>query len=482
MGKKIFEPHDYQKRGFDTIVQDKAAALWWEPGLGKTVTTLSAIKELWLNRWSIGRVLIIAPLKVAEGTWQHETTVWEHLSCFLPDEVLLTPVTTILGDRYSREKAYKDAKSSVISIINRDNVSWLAETVMQYDKGSWPWDMVVIDESTSFKNPSTNRFKALKKFRGQIRRIVELTGTPASNGLIDLWSQVYLLDGGDRLERTLTAYRMRYFNKNEYTYQYSLKKGAEELIMSKVKDICHSLKAKDYLSLPDFVTEDVKVRLTDRQKMVYKEFEKTKVLEILSASDSQHEAEKEKSILAGSAAVLTNKLLQYSSGAVYDEDGNVNELHEEKLRVFGEIMEAATEPVLVFYKFRFDLDRIEKELKKQHKSYRVYRSNEDLDLWNSGKLDALVASPESCGYGLNLQHGGRRILWYTTTWSHEVYTQANARLYRQGQTKPVIVQRLIVEDTVDERVTDVLDGKASTHDFVMDYVKEYMPDKAVSVG
>lgn len=490
--KKQFVPHDYQKRGIDTIIQSPSVALWWEPGLGKTVTTLSAILELWLDRLQVGRVLIIAPLKVAESTWQNEIEEWEHLTPFTASApaaephhdargslrgafqsekcqkpVLLNPVTTIIGGRQQRIEAYERAKSSVISIINRDNVLWLTQTVIEKDKGKWPWDMVVIDEATSFKNPSAKRFQALKKFRGQIRRVVELTGTPASNGLMDLWAQMYLLDGGKRLERTITAYRNRYFNHNEWTHQWSPKDGSERIIMDKVSDLCHSLTAAEYLSLPDFVVEDVRVDLTPAQFLRYKKFEKTSVLEILKESKGSEV------IAPGSAAVLTNKLLQYSSGAVYDEDGTVHELHEEKLKVFREILEALSEPVLVFYKFRFDLDRITAELDSQHKRYRVYRTEEDLNLWNNGELDVLVASPESCGYGLNLQHGGRRILWYTTTWSHEVYTQANARLYRQGQTKPVIVQRLITTGTVDERVRAVLDGKASVHDFVMEYVKDY---------
>ena len=462
--RKIFVPHDYQKKGIERIVDDRYLALWWEPGLGKTVTTLTAVKELWLNYMSVSRVLIVAPLKVAQSTWQNEIDEWKHFECFRTQG----QVTTMLGTASERLRAYEKSKSSVISIINRDNVVWLAETVAKMDKGAWPYDMVIIDEATSFKNPSAKRFKALKKFRGQIRRLVELTGTPAGNGLGDLWSQMYLIDEGRRLERTVTQYRTRYFNHNEWTHQWTLKDGAENIIMGKVKDCCHSLTASDYLTLPSIVEEDVPVTMTARQLKEYKSFERDAVLGLMTDSDS------EEHILAGSAAVLTNKLLQYAAGAVYDEDGEAHVVHDEKLKAFSEIMETANESILVFYKFRFDLERITGELDRQKKKYRVYRNEDDLRLWNNGELDALVASPESCGYGLNLQKGGRRVLWYTCTWSHEVYTQANARLHRQGQTRPVVVQRLVTVGTVDERVTSVLDGKATIHDFVMDYVKEYV--------
>ena len=474
---KEFKPHDYQKRGIEQIINEKNVALWWEPGLGKTVTTLTAIKDLWLDYWAISRVLIIAPLKVAQSTWQNEIEEWEHFDCFRPQNPGVAAdrrgglggqisVSVMIGNQSDRLRAFEKSKSSIISIINRDNVVWLAKTVQERNGGVWPYDMVVLDESTSFKNHSTKRFKALKMFKGQIKRIVELTGTPASNGLEDLWSQIYLLDSGKRLERTITQYRTRYFNHNAYTHQWTVKDGAEKIIMDKVQDCCHSLTAADYLNLPGFIEEDVLVRLTEQQFLRYKRFERDSVLKALAESEDE-------TIIAGSAAVLTNKLLQYASGVVYDEEGLPHDFHDEKLQAFSEIIETATESILVFYKFRFDLDRIVAALTKQHKSFRVYKTAEDLELWNSGKLDVLVASPESCGYGLNLQRGGRRILWYTTTWSHEVYTQANARLYRQGQTKPVIVQRLITQGTVDERVASVLAGKATMHDFVMDYVKEH---------
>lgn len=481
---KKFEPHPYQQKGIQEIIKQRSVALWWDPGLGKTVTTLSAIKELWLDYWQVSHVLIIAPLKVAESTWQSELAEWEHLSrlfkAYEPEntsasaeqrgglgefwENMDTVCTTLIGSAKTREKRYQDSKHTLITVINRDNVKWLVDHVYTSDHGKWPYDMVVIDEATSFKNHASQRFKALKKVRGQMRRIVELTGTPASNGLMDLWAQLYLLDGGERLLRTITAYRTRYFSFNEYTHVYRPLAGSETMILDQVKDICHSLEAKDYLDLPDYIEEDVPVHLTPKQFTVYKQFERDSVLELLDTDEK---------LISGSAAVLTNKLLQFVSGAVYDEDKQIHDLHDEKLKAFCEVIETAAEPVLVFYKFRFDLDRIEQELKRQRKRYRVYRTDGDLKLWNDGKLDVLVASPESCGYGLNLQQGGRRILWYTVTWSHEVYKQANARLYRQGQTKPVIVQRLITQNTVDERVRQVLDGKATTHDLVMNYVKEY---------
>nr|DAI42744.1 MAG TPA: Chromatin remodeling complex ATPase [Caudoviricetes sp.] len=483
-GMKEFIPHPYQARGIQEIIEQKSVALWWDPGLGKTVTTLSAIKELWLDYWQISHVLIIAPLKVAESTWQSELTEWQHLSELFkvyehedtgasadqrggPGEFwekMESICTTLIGDAKTRRKRYEDSKRTPITVINRDNVKWLVDHVWAEDHGRWPYDMVVIDEATSFKNHASQRFKALRKVRGQIRRVVELTGTPASNGLMDLWAQLYLLDGGERLLRTITAYRSRYFSFNEYTHVYRPLAGSEGMILGRVGDICHSLEAKDYLDLPDYVEEDVPVNLTDKQLSVYKQFERDSVLELIDTDEK---------LISGSAAVLTNKLLQFSSGAVYDEEKRIHDLHDEKLRVFAEMMETAAEPVLIFYKFRFDLERIEQELKRQKKRYRVYKTDDDLRAWNDGELDALVASPESCGYGLNLQKGGRRILWYTVTWSHEVYKQANARLYRQGQTKPVIVQRLITRHTVDERVRQVLDGKATTHDLVMNYVKEY---------
>lgn len=481
---KVFKPHPYQERGIQQIIDQECVALWWDPGLGKTISVLESVKKLWLNHWKIAHVLVIAPLKVAESTWQSELLNWENFQVMFDvyesqtlsasaDEPgvwgrkcnkLENLCTTMLGDAKTRKERYEQSKRTLLTVINRDNIKWLVDYVFEHDGGRWPYDMVVIDEATSFKNHSSQRFKALKKVRGQINRVVELTGTPTGNGLIDLWAQLYLLDGGNRLYSTVTAYRNRYFSFNEYTHVYRPLTGSEQMILDRVSDVCHSLEAKDYLDLPDYVEEDVEVRLTPKQLLEYKRFEKESVLELLDTDEK---------LTAGSAAVLTNKLLQYSSGAVYDENKTVHDLHTEKVKAFSEILETTAEPILVFYKFRFDLERIEETLTKLKKKYRVYKTDDDLQAWNTGKLDALVASPESCGYGLNLQKGGRRILWYTVTWSHEVYKQANARLYRQGQTKPVIVQRLIAQNTVDERVKQVLDGKASTHDLVMGYLKEY---------
>ena len=453
-----FQPHDYQKDGIGKIVEHEALALWWEPGLGKTVTTLTAIKELKFYRWQVSKVLIIAPLKVAESTWQDELKEWSHLSGWFS-------VATMIGTAKQRIAAYE--QNADITVINRDNVKWLVDYSLN-TANEWKFDMVVIDEASSFKNPSSQRFKSLRKVRGRIRRVVELTGTPSGKDLGDLWSQVYLLDQGERLYRTVTQFRVRYFTQNLYTYQYTLLDGAEDQIMEKLKDVCFSLSAKDWLQLPEFVEEDVPVCLSEKQLAEYRRFERTFVLSLLDDEDGK--------ILASSAAVLSSKLLQYASGAVYDENGSVHELHDEKRKAFGEIVELAAEPILVFYNFRFDLVRICDELEKQKKKYRVYRSDDDLRMWNAGELDVLVASPQSCGYGLNLQKGGRRILWYTLPWSYEVYRQANARLYRQGQTKPVLVQSLIARGTYDERVRLVLAAKLNLHEYVMNFVRSVVEE------
>lgn len=446
-----FKPHDYQADGVKKIIDNKSLALWWEPGLGKTVTTLTAIKELMINRWQISRVLIIAPLKVAESTWQDELNEWEHLNGVFS-------VATILGTAKERGKAVESG--AMISVINRDNIEWLVNYVTPQ---RWPYDMVVIDEATSFKNPSRKRFKALRKVRGRITRVVELTGTPSSQGLGDLWAPLWLIDEGLRLERTVTAFRTRYFDYNPWTHQRTMKAGADKIILSKIKDVCFSLTASDWLKLPEFIEDDVNVNLTEKQMKDYKQFAKTFVL---SLSDSEL-------LTAATSGVLSNKLLQFASGAVYDEDGTVHDLHDEKLKALSEILESADEPVLLFYNFKFDLDRITNLLNTTAKSkrYAVYRSEQDLRAWNAGELDVLLAHPVSCGYGLNLQKGGRRIVWYTLPWSHEVYRQANARLYRQGQTKPVIVQRLVSKGTYDEAVRTALETKQGTHDHVMNYVR-----------
>lgn len=447
----IYEPYPYQQYCAARIVADAAVGLFLDMGLGKTVITLDAINTLRYDRWAVQRVLIIAPKKVAEGTWTKEAQKWEHLRHLR--------ISAVLGSQQKRLRAL--ATPADIYVINRDNVAWLVD----YFKNAWPFDMVVLDESSSFKNSQSKRFKALKLVRSRINRLVELTGTPASNGPIDLWAQIYLLDGGARLGRTLGQYRERFFDPDKRSrtqiFSYTPKDGSMEYIQQAIGDICVSMKAEDYLNLPDRMFDDVPVVLDDKARKAYRQLERDLLLEL-----------DEGQITAASAGVLTGKLLQLCNGAVYDSEKRPLAIHNCKVEAFLEVLEQLNgQHCLVFYNFQHDRDRLLAALEPLGLRVRVYQSAADEDAWNAGEIDVLLAHPASCAYGLNLQNGGHHIVWFGLTWSLEQYEQANKRLHRQGQRHPVIVHHLVVQGGMDEDVIESLWAKGDTQEALMDALK-----------
>lgn len=444
-----FKSHDYQQYAISKIIELLSVGLFMDMGMGKTVCTLTALWDLRYDYFDISKVLVVAPLRVADTTWSDEVNKWEHLK-----ELRLSKV---LGPEQQRLKALEAPAD--IYLINRENVSWL---VSQY-KNHWPFDMVVVDELSSFKSPKSNRFKDLRKVLPYIKRIVGLTGTPAPNSLMDLWPQLYLLDRGERLGRTLTAYRDRYFEpdkRNQHiVYSYKLKPMAEQQIHEQISDICISLSAKDYLKLPERIDNIVKVKLDEVAMQKYKELEREKLLEL-----------RDKEITAATAAVVVGKLLQLANGGIYDEEGNAHYLHQCKLEALKEILEGANgKAVLVFYNYRHDYEALISCFKKLKP--RKLDTAKDIEDWNNGKIQMLLAHPASVGHGLNLQAGGNIIIWYGLTWSLELYQQANARLHRQGQTNTVIIHHLVAEGTVDEHVMEVLKTKDKGQSTLLEAVK-----------
>lgn len=447
--------HDYQVKAVDMIVNNFNCGLFLDCGLGKTVSTLTAIQEL-REIGFIDKVLIIAPKKVAQVTWKDEINNWEHLKGLR--------ISVIDGTAAQRRAAMM--ADADIYTVSRDNVVWL---VVEHGGVKLPYDMVVIDELSSFKNYASKRFKALRRVRKFIPRVVGLTGTPAPNGLIDLWAQMFLIDEGKRLGKTITGYRDRFFTagrrNGDIVYQWDLKSPAEETeqkISELIKDICISMSAEDYLKMPDKLMYYDRVKLSDKDFKAYKTFEREQVLEFIESGET---------ITAASAAALSNKLQQFANGAMYDADKKVLQLHDEKVEKLKELVEAANgQPVLVAYSFRHDLDRIMEAL-KEYKPVKLEKPEQIAD-WNAGKINVLVTHPASAGHGLNLQKGGHIIIWYGLTWALELYQQFNARLYRQGQKKPVSIHHIIATDTVDEKIIKSLDGKDTTQRSLMDAIKE----------
>ena len=446
--------HDYQRYCVDQILSKPKIGLMLDMGLGKTAITLMALKEMKWYRWIIMHVLIIAPKKVAEATWQTEVRKWRIFNGLR--------VSTVLGTEKQRiEALHKDAD---IWIINRDNVAWLVE----YYKNDWPFDCVVLDESSSFKNHRAVRFRALKAVLPKISRLIELTGTPAPHGLEDLWAQVYLLDGGARLGRTISVYRDMYFVPDKRNaaqiWSYKPREGASEVIYDSISDICISMKAKDYLSVPDSISETIPVVLDKKAQAAYAQLECVALLAV--APDEV--------ITAGSAAVLTGKLLQLCNGAVYDENGDWHEIHDCKIDAFLETVEQLNgQHAIVYYNFKHDLARLQAALKKHFPklNVRAYSGADDQEAWNNGQIDVLLAHPASCGYGLNLQKGGHHIIWFGLTYALEQYQQANARLHRQGQTEPVIIHHLVVQGGMDEAVMSALQRKDDTQEYLLNALK-----------
>ena len=447
-----YKPHDYQKYAINFIKEHPIAAILLDMGMGKTSIVLAALNDLIFDRFEVSKVLIIAPLRVAKHTWSTEIQKWDQLKGLR--------YSIVVGTAAERRRALMvDAD---IYIINRENVCWLVD----YYRNSWPFDMVVVDESSSFKSHKAKRFKSLASVGAHIDRIVELTGTPSPNGLEDLWAQVYLLDEGERLGRRYTQFRERYFDPGDrgqnVIYNYKAKPGTEESILQKISDICVSMKAEDYLQLPEIIYHEIPVALDDKSRKAYMELERKMVLEL----------PEDEEISVTSAAALSNKLLQLGNGAIYDEDRNYHEVHSCKIEAFMELIESLKgKPVLVFYNFQHDRIRLLEALKKTKLRVRELRTTQDEDDWNAGQIDILLTHPASSAYGLNLQQGGNHVIWFGLTWNYELYTQANKRLHRQGQTERVIIHHLVCIDTRDEDVMRALEKKNDVQNWVMESLK-----------
>ncbi len=436
----------YQAYSTNLILKMDCVALFLDMGLGKTVSSLTAVNDLLYDSLQQFKVLVIAPKRVAQWTWPGELGKWDHLK--------LLRMSVVVGTESHRKQALKDPAD--IYVINRENIPWL---VAQY-QSAWPFKMVIIDESSSFKAHDSARFKALKMVRPYIQRMILLTGTPTGNGLMDLWAQMYLIDQGLRLGKFITDFRNRFFYKQGF--KYYPREGAEELIHKLISDVCVSMKSEDYLDLPKCTVQDFRVQLSQKEQMLYDEFERERVLD-LGITDVDE-------ITAVNAAVLTGKLLQYANGAIYDADKNWHEVHNAKIEALEEILESSgEEPVMVAYQFQHDLIRLKKAFK--HLNPRTLDTQKDIDDWNAGKIKLLFIHPQSAGHGLNLQFGGHIIVWFGNTWSLEYYQQLNKRLDRSGQKKPVLIIRIIVDNTMDDRVMPALEDKADRQDALMNAVK-----------
>lgn len=445
-----FKPHGYQERAIAQVIAKKQIGLFLDMGLGKTVITLTAIKSLMYDHLAVCKVLVIAPKRVAEDTWSREHQKFDHLRDLR--------ISKVLGTKPQRLKAL--SVEADIYVIGRDNVAWLVEHYLTTTK-RWPFDMVVIDELSSFKNPNSKRFKALRKTLGATERIVGLTGTPSPNGLMDLWAEIYLLDRGERLGKSLGSYRLQYFRpaarNGHIVYKWEPLRGSKERIERAISDLCMSMSAEDYLSLPQRIDNIIPVKLSDLELKNYKTMEQDQILSL-----------KGQDVVALSAASVMTKLLQIANGSVYDDKGEAVKIHEAKLEALVEIVDTTDSPVLVFYSFKHDLETIKTKIPDAVK----LESSEHIAEWNAGNIKVLLAHPASVGYGLNLQDGGHVIVWYGLTWSLELYQQANARLHRQGQNKPVIIHHLIAEGTVDEQVMRALEDKDTSQAALLKALKE----------
>ena len=434
-----YNPHGYQVTAENRIIDTPKLGLFLDMGLGKTVVTLSAIKRLMFDSFEVKKVLVIAPKRVAEDTWSRECEKWDHLHDLR--------ISKILGNPTQREAGLR--ADADVYVINRENTKWLIDRCRTMR--SWPFDMLVIDELSSFKACSSQRFKALKTVTPLLKRVVGLTGTPSPNSLMDLWPQVYLLDRGERLERTIGRYREKYFTpgrRNGYAvFNWDLNPGADKIIQERISDICVSMSAADYLTLPERIDNIVSVKLTASERKIYEDFEKEQVMSIDGSEG----------IVATTAAIVSNKLLQMANGAVYDVEGKAVHCHDEKLDALEEILDCNDEPVLVFYNFKHDRERLRERFAKY--SPGELNTSDDIAKWNRGETRLLLAHPASVGHGLNIQAGGHTIVWFGLTWSLELYQQANARLYRQGQQKAVVIHHLVAEGTVDEDVMRAIERK-----------------------
>lgn len=447
-----FKPHQYQEYATKRILDTPYIALLLEMGLGKTVSTLTAIDLLLNDYFDAAKVLVIAPLRVAEDTWAREIEKWDHLQHLR--------ISKVLGTVTARRKALK--ADADIYVINRENVEWL---VNEYGS-QWPFDTVVIDELSSFKNSNSKRFRALRRVRPLMKRVIGLTGTPAPNSLMDLWPQMYLIDQGERLGKTITGFRDRYFipgaRSGHVVYEWKEKKEAEERIYKAISDIAVSMKAEDWLELPERINRTIPIPLNPKARELYKKLEKELLLPFKDAD-----------VVASTAAVLSNKLLQMASGAVYDEDKGVKLIHDAKLDALEDVIEAANgKPVMVFYNFKHSLSRLQERFPQARILRKGRDGNEDIRAWNNDEIPLLLVHPKSAGHGLNLQESScRTVVWFDQIWSLEEDQQANARVYRQGVRHNIVVVRLVAEGTMDEDAVAALERKAAGQDALMQAVK-----------
>lgn len=441
-----YKPHSYQEYAIRYIETHPISALLIDMGLGKTSITLTAIRNLLFDSFEVCKVLVIAPLRVAKNTWTDEIKKWEHLSTFT--------YSLIIGNENERLSALNEQTD--IYIINRENVDWLVnKSGYKFD-----FDMVVIDELSSFKNHQSKRFKSLMKVRPLVKRIVGLTGTPSSNGLMDLFAEFKILDMGKRLGYFIGQYRNTYFKPDKMNgpivYSYKPLSNAENAIYEKISDITVSMKANEYLKMPELLTSNYVVELSNSEKKQYDKMKKSLVLEITDGE-----------ITASNAASLSNKLCQLSNGAIYDDEQNIVEIHDRKLETLEDIIESMNgKPLLIAYWYRHDLERI-----KSRFSVREIKTSEDISDWNDGKIPVALIHPASAGHGLNLQNGGSTLVWFGLTWSLELYQQTNARLYRQGQKNAVVIQHIITKGTIDEQILKALQKKNKTQADLIDAVR-----------
>ena len=451
-----YVPHAYQAFCINYIKTHPVSALFLDMGLGKTVITLTAIRDLMLDELLVTKTLVIAPLRVARDTWPAETRKWDHLNDL--------DISVIVGDLRVRESAV--SKSALIYIINRENIKWLVE---YYERNGiqWDFDCVVIDELSSFKNYHSQRFKWLRKMRPFVKRWIGLTGTPSSNGLMDLWAEIGILDGGQRLGRFIGRYRDAYFKPSSMNpntgvvYSYAPREGAEQQIYDRISDITISMKALDYLEMPECVYVNHEVQMSDQEKKLYDQLKSDLIIPLEDGD-----------IDAANAAALSNKLQQLSNGAVYDENGIVRVVHKRKLEMLEDMIEAANgQPVLIAYWFKHDHQRIMEHLTACGYSPRDIRESEDIKDWNTGKMAVALIHPASAGHGLNIQEGGHILIWFGLTWSLELYQQTNARLWRQGQRDTVTIHHIVCENTVDEDVLNALSSKNVTQEKLIAAVK-----------
>ena len=441
-----FIPHDYQQYAIDFIKNNEVAAILLDMGLGKTSITLTAVNDLIFDSFEVSKVLVIAPLRVARDTWPAEIKKWDHLKHLR--------YSVAVGSESERLAALR--KKADIYIINRENVDWLVNK----SKVPFNFDMVVIDELSSFKSHQSKRFKSLLKVRPFIKRIVGLTGTPSSNGLMDLWAQFRILDMGKRLGRYITHYRSAYFLPDKRSadriFTYKPADGAEQMIYDRISDITISMKSADYLKLPECIINEVPVFMDTKEKAIYETFKEDMVAKI-----------KDEEIDAANAAVLSGKLLQMANGCIYDEDKKAIKIHDRKLDALEDLIESANgKPLLVAYWFQHDLARI-----KERFPVREIKTSKDIEDWNKGKIPLAVIHPASAGHGLNLQTGGSTLVWFGLTWSLELYQQCNARLHRQGQTDTVVIHHIIAKGTIDEDVMAALQRKEKIQNALINAVK-----------